>query len=559
MRTFQTHKIRRSMELTGKLWDFRAVGEEKWSKVLVPSSVETYPGFENFKGETEFRTEFEIESQENVKIVCNGVSHYAKVSVDAGRLMEHYGSYTPFAGVCRKLEKGRHTLSIIADNSMRKEYALDFPNDYMSYCGITRDVVLEIVPDVFLSRVHVTPLRKTTNGWETRLEVFCENISGQEQTADIQGDVAGTEFAAHNITIPGGDNLVWTGEMEVLGVESWSMENPVLYFVRTELIMNGKAVDDLIERTGFRVVRVEGQSILLNGKRVRIKGFCRHEDHPMYGCALPKAAMAYDLQRILDMGGNSVRTSHYPNDEAFLDLCDELGILVWEENHARGLSEEQMRNPYFEPQCEECIREMIAVHYNHPSIYIWGIMNECSSETEYGRKCYQAQFELIRRLDKSRPVSYASCKFENDICQNLPDVCSWNIYPYWYTNDTATERMDGIYRRIRESGSGADKPFLITEVGAGAIYGFRSTAHEMWSEELQAEILEKQLKEISEYRLCSGSYIWQFCDVRVSREWGLQRPKSRNNKGIVDEFRRPKMAYDVVKRIYRGLGNYREE
>ena len=67
-----------------------------------------------------------------------------------------------------------------------------------------------------------------------------------------------------------------------------------------------------------------------------------------------------DLQLARDMGANSIRTSHYPNDELFLDLCDELGILVWEENHARGLSEEQMRNPNFERQCKTCIREMIA-------------------------------------------------------------------------------------------------------------------------------------------------------------------------------------------------------
>ena len=70
------------------------------------------------------------------------------------------------------------------------------------------------------------------------------------------------------------------------------------------------------------------------------------------------------------MGANSIRTTHYPNDELFLDLCDEMGILVWEENHARGIEVERMQNPYFESQCEEVIREMITAHYNHPSIYI---------------------------------------------------------------------------------------------------------------------------------------------------------------------------------------------
>ena len=93
------------------------------------------------------------------------------------------------------------------------------------------------------------------------------------------------------------------------------------------------------------------------------------------------------------------------------------------------------------------------------------------------------------------------------------------------------------------------KPLLVTEVGAGAVYGFRSTAKEIWSEERQKEILQKQLTEIAGYESCMGMYIWQFCDVRVCKEWAMHRPKSRNNKGIVDEYRRPKLVYGKVKEI----------
>ena len=151
----------------------------------------------------------------------------------------------------------------------------------------------------------------------------------------------------------------------------------------------GREMDDLIERFGFRKVEVSGKDILLNGSKLRIRGFCRHEDHPQFGCSLPLEALWQDILIMKDLGVNSVRTSHYPNEELFLDLCDEQGILVWEENHARGLSEEAMRNPNFERQCEDCIREMITAHINHPSIIIWGILNECASETEYGYECYK--------------------------------------------------------------------------------------------------------------------------------------------------------------------------
>ena len=126
----------------------------------------------------------------------------------------------------------------------------------------------------------------------------------------------------------------------------------------------------------------------INGKLILYNGVNRHEFDSEMGRAINKEVMEKDIKIMKQFNVNALRTSHYPNDELFLDLCDELGILVWEENHARGLSEEQMRNPNFERQCETCIREMIAAHYNHPSSYIWGILNECASDTEYGRECY---------------------------------------------------------------------------------------------------------------------------------------------------------------------------
>ena len=296
-----------------------------------------------------------------------------------------------------------------------------------------------------------------------------------------------------------------------------------------------------------------GKGIYLNGNRVRIKGFCRHEDHPQFGCAIPYGAMYQDLMLMKEAGANSVRTSHYPNDERFLDLCDELGILVWEENHARGLSEENMRNPNFERQCEDCIREMITAHYNHPSIYIWGILNECASHTEYGRECYRRQYELIGQLDSTRPRSSASCQFKTDICFDLPEVVSYNIYPLWYHDTPPGEYLDDLYGWVQEETEGAGKPVLITEIGAGAIYGYRTPDMVKWSEEYQEKALEEQLTAVLSREDISGVYIWQFCDCRVCDSWFSGRPRTMNNKGIWDEYRRPKLSFRTVKRIFGGL------
>ena len=488
-------------------------------------------------------------------------------------------------------------LRVLADNAFRDEYALDMPNDYMSYGGISRGVALESLPDCYIRSLHVTPLQADGADYLANVEVVCENLSEHPQRAGLRIKLAGTELKGEEKELPPlskqraeareagaafAEEVSMTPEkadgeaaaeatsaglssavtvwhfsgVRIRSVREWTPEHPQLYMAQAVLTQNGEAVDDLIDRVGFRTVTVSGDRILLNGRPLRIKGFCRHEDHPLYGCALPAEAMAHDLMLVKDMGANSIRTSHYPNDEIFLDLCDELGILVWEENHARGIEEEKMRNPRFEPQCEQVIREMITRHYNHPSIYIWGILNECASDTEYGRACYQAQYELIRRLDSSRPCTSASCKFNQDICQDLEDVCSWNIYPYWYDERSASQMAQDVIGWAEQNGAGG-KPFLISEIGAGAIYGFRDASRDIWSEELQAEILEKQLRELSAMERCSGLYIWQFCDMRVARqEWAIRRPKSRNNKGVVDEYRRPKLSYAVVREIFSSLPDY---
>ena len=137
-------------------------------------------------------------------------------------------------------------------------------------------------------------------------------------------------------------------------------------------------------------------------------------------------------------------------------------------------------------------------------------------------------------------------------------MISYNIYPQWYAKETVEKYLADQYDWVQESTPGAGKPFLITEIGAGAIYGCRSPYKAKWSEEYQAEALEKQIRTVMAHPGCSGMYIWQFCDVRVTEDWFSSRPRTMNNKGIVDEYRRRKLSYDVVKRLYESFENYFE-
>ena len=560
IRTFKTHDVRKQMELTESLWEFEpCAGNYAGQKfpVAVPGCWENHPLFADYRGEGIYRKTFQ--AQGNVRIECKGVSHTATVYLDGHEIGHHYNAYTPFSVVVSDLEPGRHMLEIKADNRFHKDSALHVPNDYMSYGGISRGVVVEELSDLYLEYVHVKTYRENEQ-WHVQVKAAVNVLKIRQNDEDItiQGKIKDTAFE-WKLTDTAKKHYEFCTDLKINGIDEWSPETPVLYQVELQMLREDEVIDDLIERFGFREICVQGKYILLNGKKLRIKGVCRHEDHPDYGCALPYQTIYNDLVLIRQMGANSIRTAHYPNDEIFLDLCDELGILVWEENHARGLEEDRMKHPLFEEQAEQVIREMIFYHYNHPCIFIWGILNECASETLFGRSCYEKQFRLIREMDDSRPCTFASCKFFGDICFDLPDVISCNLYPRWYVDKPVRDYLNEVYDWIVEDGNGKGKPFIVSEIGAGGLYGCHNAYHGKWTEEYQADALSEQVSECLKFSESMGVYIWQFCDVRVSSEWFAGRPREMNNKGVVDEYRRPKAAYGRVKEIFEQYTNYYEE
>lgn len=182
LRTFTTHKIRETQELSGRLWDFTLLDGEhagETQKVLVPSCLETYPGLGNYRGWSAYETDFEAEG--NIRLEFKGVSHFAKVLVDDKEVAQHYGSYTPFSVCITNLAPGTHHLKVLVDNAFKEDYALDVPNDYMSYGGISRGVVLEKIPGCFLNYVHVTPVKEENSAWIVSMEISCENITGKQK------------------------------------------------------------------------------------------------------------------------------------------------------------------------------------------------------------------------------------------------------------------------------------------------------------------------------------------------------------------------------------------
>jgi len=558
IRLFQTNEIRKAAELDG-LWDFALLegGEapDYAYRLPVPGCWEQHPALTTYRGRGVYRRKVAVNRRTALRFVFKGVSHTATVRFDDVEIASHYNAYTAFDAVVPLVEPGEHELTVTVDNSFHEHSSLHLPNDYYSYGGIIRPVVMEEIGAAWLDHASWTPFQEDGT-WGADIRVTVRSLKPGGLRVNVSGELAGSGLALGEGTVSPDEPLVLRTRHLFPGAEPWSEANPALYMLKTRLFLEGAegddAIDDLIERVGFRTVTTRGGKIQVNGEDIVLKGFNRHEDHPMAGAALPISLMVQDMQLMRDMGANCVRTSHYPNDERFLDLCDETGMLVWEENHARGLSIEQMRHPMFIQQCADVNREMVEQHGNHPSIIVWGVLNECASDCEEGRAHYERQIGQIRAMDASRPITFASHHRAAERCFDLADIVSFNLYPGWYTDEEPGELCDRA-RGWADAAGGLGKPMIMSEFGGDGYYGYRDVSRVRGTEERQADLIDRNLSAYMARPYLSGMLIWQFCDCRVSEGtgWLLSRAGTQNSKGIVDRYRRPKLAYDVVKRHWR--------
>ncbi|HEV8245071.1 MAG TPA: glycoside hydrolase family 2 TIM barrel-domain containing protein, partial [Polyangiaceae bacterium] len=201
------------------------------------------------------------------------------------------------------------------------------------------------------------------------------------------------------------------------------------------------------------------------------------------------------------------------------------------------------------------LEEMLLMSRNHACVVLWGILNESASDDEACRPAYAQLLGRLRELDPSRPVTYASNHPKNDLCFDLADVISVNCYPGWYWGSLAEipAALDELLTELERKQP--NKPIIISEIGAAGLYGWHDWHHGRWSEDYQAELLEHALSHLFASGRVAGVAIWQFCDIRTSDALPiiLSRPRGFNNKGLVDEYRRPKAAFSAVRRLYQKL------
>jgi len=559
MSRYRTHDLRQVVDLGG-VWDFAFLGDvdpdqvdvaaiRYGDRMAVPGCFDATPAYAGQRGLAAYRTRIRVADDTLHRVVFDGVHHWCRVFVDARPLLDHVGGFTRFAAdwIGRP---GASDLVVLVDNRLDWERCplhLEY-FDWYHYGGITRPAELQR-----LGALWIDALRVDTQSIDPPTLAVSVRYGSQSAPGRLGLEVVCDDQVVHSERVELLEALgCLERTIELPGAALWSPDEPNLHTLQVRL-----GEDDQRLRVGIRQVAVEGRDVLINGQPVRLLGFCRHEAHPQFGCALPDEILVADVQQLRDMGCNFVRGSHYPQDPRFLDLCDEAGLCVWNEAIGWQHTLEHLTDPHFVNAELAHIDEMVAMSANHPSVIMWGILNESHSMVEGCRPAYETLLGRIRALDPTRPVTYASNHPFDDLFLDLVDVVAINCYPGWYVGEVPgiPDYLDSIAARLDEIGQGG-KPLMISEIGAGAIPGWRDWNGARWTEQYQVKLVETVIRHLffENDRTC-GISLWQFCDCRSS-EAGfkiMRRPRGFNNKGIVDEYRRPKLAYETVKELFTSL------
>ena len=457
-------------------------------------------------------------AKQRLKIGASGL--HTAVFLDGRKLKESYLAWSPLT-VDFTAVPGEHELVIRVDNFIQDHPLFMAVYDFYGFGGIFDHVTLHEVMDREIRTLEILPLDHTTGEVLLRIETDAPVLKiafdgGAEQTFENTREL----------------------RLKVPDFQVWSPEHPFLHTVR---------VNERTEEFGIRTVDWSGPRLKLNGQEIKLLGVNRHESHPEFGAATPESLIVSDLLRIKQAGLNFVRGSHYPQREFFFKTCDRLGLMVWEEPLSWGNPGEELEVPRFLDTLAQQLELTIRTSFNHPSLIIHGFLNECASDTEPGIRAVERMMEICHRLNPTRPATFASNRPRRDRCFDLVDIIAMNVYPAWY----GEENIADVPARLEEySRLCPGKIKIISEIGAAGICGFHSEApYVPWSEEFQAEYIALAVRSVLNGPQWSGFTLWMFCNANTYPDTVKKtgRPRGYNNKGLLDEYRRPKSAWNTLR------------
>jgi beta-glucuronidase len=474
----------------------------------------------------------EVNPQLPQTILRIGAANYqTRIFINGKFVGTHKGASTPFCvDISHFLKAGTNRLQIQVDNRRSLQRVPMRHFDWFNHGGIYRDIELIHLPAHYLKHavVHWKPINGTGH-----LHVdmtLNEPIDGKAMVLidDLQLQI--------EVTIRNGVGRA----MVPASPQLWSPEQPHLYDVKFQF--GGEVIR---EKIGFRHIQVLGTQVLLNGKPLRLKGICVHEDDLYLGKVSTPEDVKQRFRDAQEMGCNFLRLSHYPHHEHVAQIADEVGILLWAEIPVYWAIDFESAITLNDAKNQLC--ELIKRDQNRASIIFWGVGNE-NHDTDARLAFMQELATTAKQLDPSRLVS-AAClinreqfRIEDRLTDSL-DVIGVNEYFGWYEPG-----FEGLERLLKNSNP--DKPVLISETGADAMAGHHGAKTELFTEECQAEILKTQVEMSFAASYVCGIAPWLLYDFRSERRQTVFN-QGFNRKGVIAEDKKTrKLGFYALAKSY---------
>ncbi|MBR6642360.1 MAG: DUF4982 domain-containing protein [Lachnospiraceae bacterium] len=501
------------------------------------------PGFqeeiESYRFISWYRKRFVLDEEyedKNVIIEFEGVANVAEVYVNAHLVGEHKGAYTSFSyditGYLKSCGE-ENVIAVRVDSTKRTDIPPEGGTvDYCLFGGIVRNIWLVVTGKCYIDNTFVsTPNIKDGIG-------IVNNETKVRNTTNVD-----RKLAVETYVIDDADNVVAVGKAKanvkanaeytfvastnaVENVILWDNKKPYMYKIVTKVLDGKKCIDDYETRIGFRWFEFTNAGFYLNGKELKLIGVNRHEQWAYLGRAVNNKYQIADADMVKETGFNAVRCSHYPQAPAFLNRCDELGLIVFEEAPGwQHIGDDAWKSVY-----KTNIKEMIIRDRNHPSIVSWGTrVNESFDDDTL----YSETNRIAKKLDSTRSIhgvrrmeSYGSTAF----------LEGEDIYTINYQYPEKPEYM----------------PFIITEHSMDWFNGNGFS----WATGSKALEFTKTFASVVNYyfgnKYCLGGFAWSMFDY--NNEVNYTRTENVFYSGMYDIFRIEKMpAY-----FYRSQKDNRE-
>ncbi|MCD6598930.1 MAG: DUF4981 domain-containing protein [Bacteroidales bacterium] len=418
--------------------------------------------------------------------------------------------------------------------------------DFWRISGIERDVYLYSTPLLHLRDFEVqSTLDESYENGKLKVSIDLVNNFPKKKAKEHFLKIQLYSGINHQLILEGtksvklnkkaGMNAIF--EQEIPRVKKWTAETPELYYLVLQLENKKRETVEIIGcRTGFRTSEIKNRQFLINGKAVLIKGVNRHEHDPISAHVISYESMLNDIRLFKENNINTVRTSHYPNDPVWYDLCDEYGIYVIDEanieSHGMGYGEKSLaKNPKWKNAHLDRIKRMVERDKNHPSVVIWSMGNEAGDGVNFS-----TGYEWIHDRDISRPIHY----------EGTGTGPNTDIYCPMYA------RLEKIESYAKKE---PDKPLILCEY-----------AHSMGN---STGNLQDYWNLINKYKLLQGGSIWDWVDQGLTKttnegveywafggDYGPESQPSDKNfliNGLVSPDRTPHPALYEVKKIYQNF------